>query len=326
MTLNQAAIEIRSLDVDSRSFDVVASSETVDSHGSIVKQDWKLDRYKRNPVVFFGHQSRDLPIGKASNVRIEDGELRAKITLVSKDANPLAEQVIQLMREGALRGISAGFRSGKRSFTELEGRSVLVLSSNELFELSVVGIGSNPDTEVKHDDRQGAEQENRSMRNIAKALGINEDASVEDIERAFSAHQTTMTGALEAAREALEAHKEKSAKYDQLIATQAAEEAAREAEELRVTLDGAVESGRITPAKRAHYEAQVARFGPEWLRALLPELPIIGGNEDDARALKGPDTSSTAISAETRRMLEKLGLTEEDHKAAMADEAKEKRS
>ena len=45
----------RALDLRKRSIDFVASTASLDSHGTIVEQDWDLGRYLRNPVVLLEH-------------------------------------------------------------------------------------------------------------------------------------------------------------------------------------------------------------------------------------------------------------------------------
>lgn len=177
----RAQLAIGTLDESTRSFDVVASSAAIDSHGEIVKQDWKLDRYAGNPVVFFGHESWDLPIGKASDVMVgADGRLQARVTLVSAAANPRAEQVMQLMKEGALKGVSVGFRPGRMDTQKVDGRDVRVLSENELLEISIVGVPANAEARAKAEGTQMAETKaGDKMGAVAAALGINVDPATD---------------------------------------------------------------------------------------------------------------------------------------------------
>jgi HK97 family phage prohead protease len=131
---------------ESRSFDVIASTEDIDSYGDIVKASWRLERYATNPIVLFGHNSRDpgSVLGTASNVRVEDSQLKATITFVAAEVNPNAERVLQLVKAGVLKGISVGFQPHSYSWEKRNDVTHLVLSDNELFELSVVPIPANP--------------------------------------------------------------------------------------------------------------------------------------------------------------------------------------
>lgn len=130
---------------DDRTADFICSTETVDGHGEIVKQNWKLSRYQKNPVVLWGHKHSELPIGTASNVRVEGGQLKARIRFVSAAANPRAEEVWTGVKEGSIRMVSVGFMPHSVRQETHDGVERFVLDDNELFEISVVPIGSNPD-------------------------------------------------------------------------------------------------------------------------------------------------------------------------------------
>lgn len=327
MKIKRATLSVTTLDEESRSFEVVASTDALDSHGEVVKQDWKLGRYQANPVVFFGHDSGGLPIGKASDVRVDGGALKARVTLVSEKANPLAEQVMNLIREGALSGISVGFRPGRRSIEKVNGRDVVTLSQNELLELSVVGVPANPEARAKDHGQHGAGAMENRMQNITKALGLKSGTSEEDVEKAFDSiadeilsatgakSLSAVAGAVEVLKASLEANREKAAKLDALEAQLKAEREQAAKTALETTLDEAVKSGRVTPAKRAEYAEKAAKFGHEWLTTLVAELPIHGGDAVAAKAL-GADTTTTAIDAELKAALLRNGLTEDDYRAA----------
>jgi len=129
-----------------RTFSFVCSTDALDSHGEIVEQDWLLDRYKANPVCFLSHDSRDLPIGTASNVRVEGGCLQADITIVPDDCHEDAARVVAQLNARTLRAVSVGFRPTAVRFEKRDDREVCVLSKNVLYEISLVGLPSNPDT------------------------------------------------------------------------------------------------------------------------------------------------------------------------------------
>lgn len=138
--------EVRAVEDDKRSLDVIASTTAIDSYGEIVVQDWDLKRYLANPVVLYGHSTWDMPIGHASNVRVENNQLLATLHLVDEKANPLAERVWQGIKQGSLRAVSVGFRTkGNPSTADVNGKPVLMLTGNELIEISVVPIPANPE-------------------------------------------------------------------------------------------------------------------------------------------------------------------------------------
>lgn len=138
-------IAVRAQADATRSVDVIASSTALDGYGEIVAQDWDLRRYEANPVVLYGHNSWGMPIGHASNVRVEGDKLLATLNFVDARANPMAEQVWQGVLQGSLRAVSVGFRSKKGSMQNIDGKDVFVLAGNELMEISVVPIPANPE-------------------------------------------------------------------------------------------------------------------------------------------------------------------------------------
>lgn len=138
-------IAVRSINDEARSVDVVASTDSVDSYGEVLVQDWDLSRYLKNPVVLWDHKAYELPIGYATNVRVEDGKLLATLNFVDERANPLAERVWQGFVQKSIRAVSVGFQSQQGITREVDGRSVYVLSGNKLVELSAVSVGANED-------------------------------------------------------------------------------------------------------------------------------------------------------------------------------------
>lgn len=143
--LSASALQMKSIRLEERQADFVASTDAMDADGDIVEQNWDLERYLKNPVVLFGHSSKDLPIGHATNVSVKDGQLQATIVFASAKANPMAEQVWQSVQERTLRAVSVGFKPREVRQEMRNDKDVYVLSDNELYEISVVPIPSNPE-------------------------------------------------------------------------------------------------------------------------------------------------------------------------------------
>lgn len=141
---------VRAVDAEKRTVDVVASTEALDSHGTIVVQDWDLARFNRNPVVLWAHgggwaSTDELPLGRCTRAEVVNGQLECTIEFAGADVNPRAEQAFLAYKQGFLRAVSVGFFSRSYRWEERDGREVLVLFNNELVELSCVPVGSNPD-------------------------------------------------------------------------------------------------------------------------------------------------------------------------------------
>jgi HK97 family phage prohead protease len=149
-------LHIRALSENARSVRVVASTDAVDAYDEIVDQKtWKLDRFKSNPVILLGHDSRSLPIGRAEEISVVDNRLEMTIVFATKEANPLAENAWQSFRQKTMRAVSVGFRPGTIK-TETRGtKQVDVLRDCELLEVSCVAIGANHEALARSKARGG---------------------------------------------------------------------------------------------------------------------------------------------------------------------------
>lgn len=142
--LPSTGLYFKSIDVEKREASFVASDETIDADGDIVEQSWDLDRYRKNPVILFAHDQRSLPIGQSTDIGVKDGSLLTAIKFASKEANPMAEMVWQSVKEGTLRALSVGFRPRDVRRELRNDKEVFILADNELREISVVPVPSNP--------------------------------------------------------------------------------------------------------------------------------------------------------------------------------------
>lgn len=138
--------------IKNRQAEFVISTESVDTYDTVFKIDgWDLQRYANNPIVAYGHRTwsdnPDMIIG-TSTVRVEGKELIGVVTFEDESVNPMAEKVWRKVQAGTLRMASVGanpieYRWGVAADGENPG--VLYFTRTELYEWSIVPIGSNPD-------------------------------------------------------------------------------------------------------------------------------------------------------------------------------------
>jgi HK97 family phage prohead protease len=163
------SIHVREVRKETREVDYVASTETVDSYDEVLRQNWILDRYLRNPVILWAHNNDwavpTLPIGRATKVRVEDKKLL--ITAKFSEANPFARIVFDMIVEGMLRAGSVGFRPHKVTRESIGGVERVVCDQNELYEFSICPIGSNPDALVDAEERMAKAIEAHAQRAMA---------------------------------------------------------------------------------------------------------------------------------------------------------------
>jgi phage head maturation protease len=138
---------------ETRSIRFVASDESVDRYGDIIRADgWKLDNFKKNPVLLFGHNSRDLPIGKVSEVGVVGKQLEATAEFMPEGMSDFADDVWRAVDAGFLNAVSVGFlplSDPNYIYADddpaQKGWPVgYEFIDQELLELSVVPVPANP--------------------------------------------------------------------------------------------------------------------------------------------------------------------------------------
>lgn len=119
-----------------------ANKAVVDRGNDIIDpKAWKLDNYKKNPILLFAHDPQK-PIGKVIDCKSTDEGLMVKARL-SRSKDPTVSLVRDLVKEGILNSFSVGF-DAKRSEKSSEGANVI--KDAELMEISVVSIPMNQDS------------------------------------------------------------------------------------------------------------------------------------------------------------------------------------
>lgn len=141
-----------------RTIPFTASTSTIDGHGTVLRTDsWALDRFNSNGVIGYQHALQyssdpDQVIGSGV-ARIEGKELIIDVTFEPKELNPLAEKIFRKILHKSLKACSVGFLPiGEGAYgNEERGENpdVYYFEGQELLELSIVNIPSNPDAKTK---------------------------------------------------------------------------------------------------------------------------------------------------------------------------------
>jgi len=131
---------VEKVDDKDRTLIGVASDETYDRHGDVLKQEgWDLDNFQKNPVLQWAHKPDVPAIGKIEDIKIQKGKLvfYAKFSKSTK----LAKEVYELYKEGILKAFSVGYKEKEK---DSKGETTLM----ELLEISCVNVGANPNALV----------------------------------------------------------------------------------------------------------------------------------------------------------------------------------
>lgn len=137
--------EVKAIDEAARTVDFVISTATVDRYGDTVAVDgWKLEAYRKNPVVLWAHDSSMLPVAKASYLRIEDGKLKARAEFMPREISGFANAVFESYKAGFLSATSVGFMPLKYAYADDPGRRYGIdFVEQELLEFSCVPVPAN---------------------------------------------------------------------------------------------------------------------------------------------------------------------------------------
>jgi HK97 family phage prohead protease len=133
-------------DEASRTQRFVFSDATVDHSGdSIDPKGWDLGIFKRNPVALFSHMSWEPPIGRASNVSVQGGELVGDIEFATPDIYEFADTIYRLVKGKFLNAVSVGFLPKEWAFTSDKNRPYGIdFKKQTLLEISVCPVPCNP--------------------------------------------------------------------------------------------------------------------------------------------------------------------------------------
>lgn len=114
----------------------IISDESVDRQGEVIKQDgWNFENFLKNPVILFGHDSYDLPIGKGVKIWTEGTKTFLTIEFAATIYDK-AMTIWNMVKNGILNTVSVGFINEEYDNNEL--------TKNELLEVSIVPIPANP--------------------------------------------------------------------------------------------------------------------------------------------------------------------------------------
>lgn len=146
--------EVKQKDGEDRTLIFTISSGSVDRMGdTIAVNGWKLDAYRKNPVVLWAHDGADFPVARSPKIWIENDKLKAEAVFVPKEnlATGLhAEGILQLYKGGFMSATSVGFIPLKYAFTDdPQRRYGIDFLEQELLEFSLVTVPANAEALIE---------------------------------------------------------------------------------------------------------------------------------------------------------------------------------
>jgi uncharacterized protein len=130
--------------------DFVSSDESLDRYGEVlVASGWRLENYRKNPVVQNAHNYGDVlfTIGRALVTEVRCGALFQRVEFAT-EVNPVARIAYGLYKGGFLKAVSVGFIPRRWVDGGAKEGFRRKYIEQELVEVSAVGIPANPNALV----------------------------------------------------------------------------------------------------------------------------------------------------------------------------------
>ena len=136
---------------DSRTLTFTISTASVDRMGDTISVDgWKLDAFRKNPVVLWAHDASSLPVAKADKLWVESGKLMAQAEFTPAGMARFNDTVFDMLKGGFLNATSVGFSPLKYAFTDdPQRRFGIDFMEQELLEFSVVPVPANAEALIQ---------------------------------------------------------------------------------------------------------------------------------------------------------------------------------
>jgi HK97 family phage prohead protease len=133
-----------------RVLEFIGSTEAVDRDDERIKMDgWQLGDYLKNPVVLWAHRYDEPPIGKTLSVRAVEGKLIFQVEFATAEMYPFADTIYRLSKGGFINTTSVGFKPLEWETGNKAGEPRRTYIKQELLELSIVPVPSNPDALIQ---------------------------------------------------------------------------------------------------------------------------------------------------------------------------------
>jgi HK97 family phage prohead protease len=146
--------EVKVHDDAARELQFTISTASIDRHGDKINQaGWRLDAYRKNPVVLWAHSYDGFPVAKSKSIWAEGDALKSIAAFVPNDNQAVgrrAQGVYDLYKGGFLSATSVGFLPIKWAWTEDSDRKYGVdFEEQELLEYSLVPVPANAEALIE---------------------------------------------------------------------------------------------------------------------------------------------------------------------------------
>jgi len=161
-------VDQKSIDLESRTLDVVMTTATPDREGDIIEpRGLDFTAYLKNPVVLWAHDMSMPPVGKVLSVKVRPDHVGAKVQFAD---TPYALDIFRLYSGGFLNAWSIGFlpkrfeqrQSNDTNPADYKPMGFHILEA-EVVELSAVPVPANPEALSKALESATSEEVRKSL-------------------------------------------------------------------------------------------------------------------------------------------------------------------
>ena len=176
-------VVVKEINEENRTLDGVASTDSIDRDGDVIKQDgWELDNFKKNPVFLWAHDYWKPPLGKVIDIGVKDGKLMFTVKFIDKgddEWSKFADMIFRLYKDKFLNAFSVGFlpkefegnEHGGYTFKKqelLEISSVPVPALQDALAFAAKGIKAVPANHTPPTDEESSWDANKAISQLRK--------------------------------------------------------------------------------------------------------------------------------------------------------------
>ena len=163
--------------IDNRTLKFVFSTNKTDYTEDKIEQNFDLERFRKNPVFLYDHQSEKLPIGRVISFINEGNKTTGEVEFwlnpdpieTWSEVDKLANTVYNQYKQGYLKGVSIRIKPIEASVNlESKNGKGIHVKKSVLLEISATSLPMNEDSLKKHLTQE--EDINMNKNEIAKEM------------------------------------------------------------------------------------------------------------------------------------------------------------
>ena len=139
--------EVKEVEGEDRVLQFTISTGNPDRESDTISVDgWKLDNYRKNPVVLWAHDYSEPPVAKSLAEWVEEGKLKSRAQFTPRELYPFGYMIYEMYKHGYMNAVSVGFLPLKWVHNEeRDGFFPIDFVEQELLEYSAVPVPANPE-------------------------------------------------------------------------------------------------------------------------------------------------------------------------------------